>query len=362
MNIALVHDWITNVSGAERVLLVLKKIYPKADIYTSVYDRNKAKKFNNYDIRTTYLQKNNLFIKNRELLIPYAPLAFESLDLSMYDLVISSTTYAAKGVITKPNTTHVCYCHTPTRYIWEPTLDTRASEGKFSGLRKKIAHKLRTWDYIAAQRPDYYIANSETVKKRIKKYYRRDSTVIYPPVDIEKFQLKKNSSINTGEYYLYVSRLVGYKKADLVVRAFNKNKKQLIIIGSGSEKNKLLKMVNNNIKILDAVDDDSLVNYYQNAKAFVFVAEEDFGIVPIEAMACSKPVIAYCRGGASESVIDGITGVHFASQNIESLNNAIDQFESMKFDFGVIRKRAEEYSEEKFIKAFMSQIDKFLKT
>ena len=355
MNIALVHDWITNLAGAERVLLSLKEIFPEADIYTSVYNAAKVKEFLKFDIKTTYLQRYQIFRDRRELLIPYAPLAFESLDLSKYDIVITSTTYAAKGVITKPDTVHICYCHTPTRYLWDPQIDDRATTGKFSAIRKKVSHKLRIWDFAAAQRPDHYIANSKTVKERIKKYYKRDSEVIYPAVDIQKFFISQENK--PRDYYLFVSRLVKYKKADVVIKAFNSLKKELVVIGDGPEKDILHKIAQKNIMFLGKVDDSDLLKYYQEAKAFVFAAEEDFGIVPIEAMACGKPVIAYAKGGAAETVINGKTGLYFYHQTEEDIVEAVKNFETMKLNPIEIRQQAEKFSKEVFIDKFKKFVE-----
>jgi glycosyltransferase involved in cell wall biosynthesis len=358
MNIALVHDWITNVSGAERVLLAIKDIFPEAVIYTSVYKEDSAQAFSDFEIRTTYLQNYPVFQNRREALIPYAPLAFESLDLSNFDLVISNTTFAAKGIITKPETVHICYCHTPTRYLWEQQIDSRASQGRFSGVRRRISNKLRVWDYAAAQRPDYFIANSETVRKRIKKYYNRDSKVVYPPVETNRFH--STASDTVSDYYLYVSRLVDYKRADIVVEAFNINGRNLRIVGNGPEKAKLMARAKNNIKFLNHVSDQELLSEYQNAKAFVFASEEDFGIVPVEAMACGKPVICYGTGGASETVLNGKTGLYFFKQSAVDINEAIEKFESLALNKQTIIQRAEEFSEQKFKKNFRESVEKFV--
>ena len=358
MNIALVHDWLTNVAGAERVLLRLKEIYPNADIYTSVFDKKKAAVFAKYDVKTTYLQKYSIFRRFREALIPFAPLAFESLDLSKYDLVITNTTFAAKGVITKPETIHICYCHTPTRYIWQPEIDSRADRGFFSGLRRKIAHKLRIWDKAAADRPDFYFANSNNGKRRITKYYCRDSKVIYPPVAIDKFTPAAEKNIK--DYYLFVSRLIGYKKCDIVIQAFNQLGLPLKIIGNGPEKEKLKKIAKNNIQFLGFLSDSELKKYYSEAKAFVFAAEEDFGIVPVEAMACGRPVIAYSKGGATETVVDGKTGLFFHQQTFESIISAVKKFAQKKFDSKVIREQAEKFSVERFQKEFKQAVEEII--
>jgi glycosyltransferase involved in cell wall biosynthesis len=358
MNIALVHDWLTNVAGAEKVLLVLKEIFPKAPIYTSVFDSKKARPFQKFDIRTTFLQNLPLVKNKREALIPLTPLAFENIDLGEFDLVISNTTMPAKGVITKPETIHICYCHTPTRYLWEPELDPRASKGAFSGFRRKIAHHLRIWDKVASDRPDYYFANSKYISKRIKKYYGRDSIVIYPPVDVNQFVPGDQEKVQ--DYYLFVSRLIGYKKCDIVIEAFNKLGLPLMIIGSGPEKKYLQKIAKDNIEFLGFLDDMELKKYYSQAKAFIFAAEEDFGIVPVEAMASGRPVIAYSRGGATETVVEGKTGLFFNQQTAKSLINAVKKFDPKKFDSKIIRQQAEKFSTERFKKEFREAVEKII--
>lgn len=358
LNIALVHDWLTNMAGAEKVLLELSNLFSNATIYTSVYDSEKVKPFVHKDIRTSFVQKFSPIRSKRELLIPLTPFIFEQFDLGKYDLVISSTTMAAKGIITKPKTKHVCYCHTPPRYLWEPYLDPRANEGKFSWLRKIQAHKLRQWDVLAAERVDHFIANSRYVANRIKKYYNRDSVVVYPPVDISKFSVLEKESVK--DYYLYVSRLVNYKKCDLIIEAFNKLGLPLKIIGNGPEKKYLQSIAKKNIEFLGFLSDDEIIKYYSEAKAFVFAAEEDFGIVPVEAMASGRPVIAFKKGGVAESVVDKETGILFEEQTADSLIEAINKFNSIEFDSKTIRTQAGKFSTEEFKKNFLDVLTNFL--
>lgn len=359
MNIAFVHDWLTNMAGAEKVLLVLKEIFPEAPIYTSVFNPKKAEPFKKFDIRTSYLNNLPLFKAKRELLVPYSPSAFESFDLADFDLIISSSTFSAKGVITKPDSIHICYCHTPTRYLWEPDLDPRSDRGFLSGLRKRTAHKLRIWDKVASDRPDYYFANSKYISKRIKKYYGRESTVIYPPVNVDRFTLNAQEKIQ--DYYLFVSRLVGYKKSDIVIEAFNKLKLPLKIIGSGPEKKKLMKAAKSNIEFLGFLSDSELKRYYAQARAFIFAAEEDFGIVPVEAMASGRPVIAYGRGGATETVLEGKTGLFFDKQDPESLIKAVKKFDPNNFDSKIIRRQAEKFSSQRFKREFKEEVENIIR-
>ncbi len=346
MNIALVHEWITNVAGAERVLLDLHDIFPNAPIYTAVYYEKNAKAFHGLDIRTSFLQKIPGMKSKRELLVPLIPFAFEQFDLSQYDLVISSTTVGAKGVITKPETIHISYCHTPTRYIWEPSVDPRALKGRFSSLRKKMVHNMRIWDRVAADRVDYFIANSHYVARRIKKFYRRDSTVIYPGVDFDCYLPTTKEKIK--DYFLFVSRLVDYKKCDIVVDAFNELGLPLKIIGRGPEKEKLKNRAKNNIEFLGYLPDSEVKKYYAEAKAFVFAAMEDFGIVPVEAMSAGRPVICYSEGGTAETVEDGVTGLYFHEQTKESLIAAIKKFNVEDYDTKKIRSHAENFSRKIF--------------
>ncbi len=358
MNIALVHDWLTNFAGAERVLLDLAELFPGSRIYTSVYDRKKVPQFAKYDVVESYLGKNPVFKRYREALIPYAPQAFESFDFSNYDLVISNTTFAAKGIIVKPKTLHICYCHTPARYLWQPEIDDRADTGIFSSLRKKIAHNLKIWDRAAAERPDYYLANSNTVKKRIKKYYNRDSVVVYPPVDTDRFSICPRSEVK--DYFLFVSRLVGYKKADIVIDAFNRLKKPLYIIGSGPDEARLRRVASKNIKFLGRVSDAELSDYYQKAQALVFIAEEDFGIVPLESSSSGRPVIAYNAGGASETVVPGINGILINEQSSQALVEAVSRFKADQFNPEAVRTHAEKFSKKIFRQNFKTEVDKLL--
>jgi len=356
MNIAIVHDWLSEFAGADKVLWQLKQIYPNADIFTSIYDEKKVPQFEKYKINTTYLQKLPFAKKLRPILVPLMPLAFEQLDLSKYDLVISNSTSAAKGVITRPNTCHISYCHTPTRYLWMPEMDKRASSG---WLRKMANRNLKVWDLAASARPDYYIANSKNVKARIDKFYHLDSEVVYPPVDTSFYNPKKNE-IEKKDFYLFVGRFVPYKKADLVVEAFNRLGIELRLIGTGPDEKKLRVMAKKNIKFLGRASDQVLFDNLKSAKAVIFPSEEDFGIVPVEAMACGTPVIAYGVGGATETVIAGKTGELFAKQTPKSLIEVIKKFNSKKYKFEDLRQRAEEFSLENFARKFKQTVEKNL--
>ncbi|HOX41000.1 MAG TPA: glycosyltransferase [bacterium] len=344
LNTALVHDWLTVMAGGERTLLAISEIFTKAPIYTTVFNEQKVLAFKDRDVRTSFLQKMPMAKKQRELVVPFSPIAFEQFDMSPYDLVVSSSSMAAKGVITNPGCTHVCYCHTPSRYLWEPNLDIRASSGRFSSLRRKVAHQMRIWDRVAADRVDYFVANSKYIQKRIAKYYQRDSVVIYPPVDLERF---KPASV-IGNYYLFVSRLVDYKHPELVVQAFNELELPLKIIGSGPMRPHLQKIAKKNIEFLGYLSDSELSDCYAGAQAFVFPAEEDFGIVAVEALASGRPVVAYKEGGAAEVVEEGKTGVLFDSQTVKSLVSAVKSFKSDLFCQETLVELSKKYSKTRF--------------
>lgn len=355
MNTAIVCDWLTTRGGAEKVVFELHKLFPKAPIYTSIYNKEKFPEFADADIRPSFIQKFPKATKKHQLYLPLMPIAFESFDLSEYDLVISSSHSCAKGIITKPETIHISYCHTPPRYLWDRSHEYIKEYG-MGRLKKKIAshilHKLRIWDRTAAERVDYYIANSEYVKKRIKKYYQKDAKVIHPPVNITNFVLSEKKK----KYFLAVGRLTAYKKFDLLVETFNELEDSLVIVGEGEEKKKLQKKAHQNIAFFDYVDEVKLKKLYSEAEAVLFPQIEDFGIVPVEAMASGTPVIAYSEGGALETIKDKETGILFKKQTVANLRKAIDTFKKTKFNPKIIRKHAEQFSQ----KAFRENIKKFI--
>lgn len=341
MKIAIVHDWLTNMGGAERVILAFHDIFPDAPIYTTVYNPDKLpEQFRKMDIKTSFIQKLPKAKTKYNIYLPFMPTAFEQFDLSKYDVVLSSSSSCAKGVITRPDTLHICYCHTPMRYAWDFYNEYKESAPKW---QKKIIpflmNYIRMWDRLSADRVDYFIANSNAVAKRIKKHYRRDSVVINPPVNADFYNLIDEDA----DYFLIVSRLVEYKRIDIAVDAFNDLKLPLIVIGDGPEKEKLQKMAKNNIKFLGRIPDEEVRKYYAKCRAFIFPGEEDFGITPLEAQASGRPVIAFGKGGALDSVVDGVTGIFFKEQNKESLKEAIIKFKDMKFDKNAIRKHAEQF-------------------
>ncbi|MBU2523674.1 glycosyltransferase [Patescibacteria group bacterium] len=358
MKIAIVADWLTNFAGAEQVVLSIHKMFPEAPIYTSVFNEKKMPQFKDAEIKTTFLQKIPYLNKRHQLLLKWMPLAFETLDLSEYDVVISSSHACSKGVITKPQTLHVSYCHTPMRSAWD-NYHEYIKKYNINPIIKKLIPRLMTniriWDRLAADRVDYFIANSNYIKNRIKKYYRRDSAVIYPPVDTDK--PARNTPPNSEkDYYLAVGRIVPNKNMDLLVEAFNKSKKNLHIIGSGVDLKRLSKKANKNIKFLGYINDNNLEQEYTGCRAFIMPQIEDFGIAPVEAMAYGKPVIAFAAGGSLETVIEHRTGIFFKEQTIKSLLEAIKRFEKMTFSPELIRRHASKFSENRF----QAEIKKFI--
>lgn len=355
MKIALVHEQLNQFGGAEKVLLELSNLFPDAPIYTLIYDKDAMNgAFEGKDIRTSFIQRFPLGIGKKffKWFLPLMSQAIETFDLSEYDLVISSSSSFAKGVITKTNTIHISYCHTPTRYLWDDTHSYVADLNfpKFFKIfiRANLS-KIRQWDYLAAQRVDYYIANSNFVRDRIKKFYRKDSVVITPPVDDPNIEPLKNEEL--GDYFLIISRLRPYKKVDLAIKAFNElpSKYKLKIIGTGEYEYELKKMVvNDNIEFLDYQPDDKKFEYLRKCIAFINPQEEDFGITPIESMMVGRPVIAYKKGGALETIIPGMSGEFFEKQSVEDLKKAIINFDYSKYNPIDIKNYAKKFTKEKF--------------
>lgn len=357
IKIAIVCDWLTTPGGAEKVIISLHKLFPEAPIFTTIFNKKKFPELSDADIRTSYLQKLPLAQKKHQLFLPFMPRVFENMNLNDYDIVISSSHSCAKGIITKPSTLHICYCHSPMRYAWENSINY-VNEYKINSALKKLApwiiHKLRLWDRLSADRVDYFIANSKYVQKRINKYYRRPSSVINPFVDIKKFQ----PSSEKGDYYLAVGRLTPYKKFDLIINAFNYLKLPLKIVGTGIAEKDFKAIANSNIEFLGFVDDMMLSKLYSGAKGLIFPQIEDFGIIPLEAMASGCPVIAFNKGGAKETVVDKQTGLFFNHQTKESLIKAIEKAEKIKFNQQEIKTHAEQFSEKVFHDKMLDYIEK----
>lgn len=348
MKIALVHDHLAQDGGAERVLKSFCEIWPTAPIYVWLYDKKRANKFfQTKDIRPSFIQKLPFPFKMYKRYLPLLPSATESYDLSGYDVVLSMTSSLGKGVITGPETLHICYCNTPTRYLWsdKDVIIDRWEKGKIIGSISKVYKTyLRIWDKMAADRVDKFIANSNFIAKRIKKYYQRDSVAIYPPIETNKFSVSEK----VGDFFLAGGRLVSYKKFDLIVQAFNKLGLPLKIFGDGPELEPLKKMARENIEFLGRISDQEIAKLYSQAKAFIHPQIEDFGITALESQAAGRPVIAYRAGGAIETIIDGETGVFFDHQDWETLAETVIKFKPERFDTHKIRKHAEEFDEALF--------------
>ncbi len=367
LKVALVHDFLNQYGGAERVLKVLHEIFPQAPIYTLLYDKEKMKgEFKDADIRTSFLQKFPRFLRKRhKWLLPLMPTAPETFNLRGYDVVVSSSSAFAKGVVVKPKTIHICYCHSPMRYVWDWNEKYIIEQGL--GNKRRLAARLllnyiRMWDRTAADRVDYFVANSKTTQARIKKYYGRESKVIYPPVDVypsypraELLDYKKSKSSALGyseDFFLIVSRLTPYKKLEVAIEALNKLNLPLVIIGDGSPRyaRYLKSIASSKTKFLGWVSDEDIKEYYRNCRAFLFPGEDDFGIAPVEAMAHGRPVLALRKGGAVETVVEGESGEFFDNSTVEVMVDAIRRFISNedRYNSEEIRRRARRFSKEAF--------------
>jgi glycosyltransferase involved in cell wall biosynthesis len=361
LKIAIVHDWLVTNAGAEKVLKSICEIYPNADIFSLVdflNDEDRKIILNGKYAKTSFIQ-NLPFSKNHfRNYLPFFPKAIESFDLSSYDLIISSSWAVAKGVKKNKNQLHISYCYTPIRYAWDLYEEYLSN---ISGIKKIIVKLtllyIRKWDINTLPRVDYFIADSKFVGERIDRIYNRKYKIIYPPVNIAKFTLQNNKD----DFYLTASRLVPYKKTKLIVEAFNNMPdKKLIVIGDGEELKEINKIANSNIKVLGYQKDKVLIDIMQRAKGFVYAAVEDFGIIPIEAMACGTPVIALNKGGTKETIINGTNGIHFEKQNMQSIIDAIRQFETMKFEANKVRESTLKYTrfKDEFINFVNSKLNK----
>lgn len=351
--IAIVTDWLTNMGGAEKVVLALHKAYPDAPIFTSVFDPKAMPDFAGVDVRTTWLQRLPKAVRNRhQLYAPLRALAFRKLNLQEYDIIISSSSAESKAVQKRPDALHICYCHTPIRYYWSHyrTYLKHPGFGLLDPIVKLIAPGFIWWmrklDKRSVDGVDYFIANSTEVQQRIKTYYQRSSEIIFPAVQTDR--LRPKGITKKGDYYLVVGRQIPYKRIDLAIAACNKLRKKLIVIGTGTEHDALARLAGPTVEMMTGIDDQQIVAYFQRAKGFIFPAEEDFGIVPIEAMAAGTAVIAYGKGG-SQDYMTPKTGVTFARQSVNSLVQAMQKFESHKFKRQQLIDHALSFGEEHFI-------------
>lgn len=353
VRVAIVHFWLVGIWGGEKVLDALLDLYPDADIFTHVCVPEALPERMRRRIKgTTFINQLPGARRHYQKYLPLMPLALEQLDLTEYNLVISSEAGPAKGVITQPETLHICYCHSPMRYAWNMYAEyMQQLKWPMRPIARLLMHRIRLWDRASADRVDRFIANSRTVERRIAKYYRRDALVLYPPVAVERFTPTQE---HDGTY-LFVSRLVPYKRADLAIQVFNQLGKPLLIVGGGPDESRLRALAGPSIKFVGRISDSELDALYQSCRALIFPAEEDFGMVPVEAMAAGKPVVALGRGGASETVIDGTTGVHFETPTAASLKAAVERLETITFDATTIAAHAATFGKARFLEAFAAE-------
>ncbi|PJW16164.1 glycosyltransferase family 4 protein [Geobacillus sp. WSUCF-018B] len=365
--VALIHDWLVTYAGAEKVLEQLLKIYPDADLFSLVdfISKNQRDFILNKQVTTSFIQKLPFARKKYRSYLPFMPLAIEQLDVSKYDIVISSSHAVAKGVITGPDQLHISYVHSPIRYAWDLQHQYLKEAGLDRGMKgwiaKTILHYIRNWDYRTSNGVDYFVANSKFIARRIWKVYRREADVIYPPVDVSAFTFHDKKE----DFYLTASRMVPYKKIDLIVEAFSQMPdKKLVVIGDGPDFHKIKAKAAPNVELLGYQPFEVLRDYMQRAKAFVFAAEEDFGITPVEAQACGTPVIAYGKGGALETIrgygqAENPTGLFFKEQTVASLVQSIQLFENISGDiqYQDCRENALRFSPERFRKEFQDYVN-----
>jgi glycosyltransferase involved in cell wall biosynthesis len=360
MKVAIVHYWLVGMRGGEKVLEALCDMFPQADIFTHVYvPEAVSDKIRSHRVTTSFISSLPRPARFYKKYLPLMPLALEQIDLRGYDLVISSESGPAKGIIPPDSAVHLCYCHSPMRYIWNMYSEYRERSGLITRtMMPFLAHYLRMWDVTVAARVDQFVANSQTVAGRIRRYYGRDAAVVAPPVDIAAFEVVKDTEI--GDYMLMVGELVAYKRPDLAVRAFNQMGTKLVIIGGGEMLNEIQRLAGPTVTVMGPRPFAELRHHYARCQALIFPGEEDFGIVPVEAMASGRPVVAYGRGGATETVVAGRTGVFFQEQSVEAIVAATKTVQETSFDPQVIAAHAASFSTERFITQMAVQIDALL--
>ncbi len=367
LRIAVIHDWLVGIRGGEKVLeeilsVIEKKLqYDKLEIYTLVHKKESQSEIvEKQNINTSFIQHLPFGLKKYRNYLPFFPSAIESFNLKDFNLIISSSHAVAKGVIPPVGAVHISYSHTPMRYIWD---HYHTYFGNKRGLKRifysTVASYLRIWDRVSSDRVDYFIANSENVRRRIERYYRRNSEVIYPPVDTDFFLC--DEKVEKKDYFLLVSAMVPYKRVDLAIKTFNKNGLPLKVVGDGPDFKKLKKIAKDNIEFLGRVNNSELKILYSESRALIFPAEEDFGIIPVEAQACGTPVIAYGKGGALETIVDEETGLFFDRQTEEALLLAIDKFLNKRFNSELIRKNSLRFSKKNFREKFSLFIERVMR-
>ncbi|MCI0599708.1 MAG: glycosyltransferase [Beijerinckiaceae bacterium] len=357
MRVAIVHYWLVSMRGGEKVLESICKLFPEADIFTHVYDPAAVSEtIRRHEVHTTFINSLPFARRYYKKYLPLMPIALEQIDLRGYDLVISSESGPAKGVIPPASSIHICYCHSPMRYTWNMFHDYRGRAGLLTKLvMPPLAHYLRSWDVIASTRVDHFVANSKTVAARIAKYHRREAKVIHPPVDVDLFDSVPATDVE--EYYLLAGELVAYKRPELAVEAFNSVRRRLIVIGGGEMLTQIRKMAGPTVTVLGSQPFEVLRHHYARCRALIFPGEEDFGIVPVEVMASGRPVIAYRRGGLTETVIEGISGLFFEDQSVAAIERAIHKFEQMHFDQKTIKAQAQKFRSDRFASEFTAIVE-----
>ena len=367
LRVAIVHYWLVGMRGGEKVVEALCRLFPQADLYAhAVRPEALSPTLLAHSIRTTFIQKLPCAATRFRNYLPLMPLALEQLDLRAYDLVISSESGPAKGVIVRADVPHICYCHSPMRYLWDMHQDYLESAGPVARLFMRLFfHRLRLWDYASAQRPDVIIANSQTVARRIRRWWKREPRLIYPPVEVERFAAPDMDSLQkvpgrlrAGGYYLCFGEIVNYKRVDLAVRACTQRGAPLVVAGDGPERRRLEAMAGPSVVFTGRVPESAVPALYAGCRAFLFSGEEDFGITPVEAMAAGRPVIAYGKGGARETVREGSTGLFFPTQTVESLSAALDAFENDEsaFQTEACRRRAHSFDTSIFEEKFAAEV------
>ena len=358
LRVALIHYWLVGMRGGERVLERIARLYPQADIFTHVVSPpDISQELRDRRIRTTFIARLPGAARRYQSYLPLMPLALEQLDLRGYDLVISSESGPAKGAIAAPDALHVCYCHSPMRYLWDqyPAYRERAGFIRRTSM-PLLCHYLRNWDMASASRVDSFIANSSFIRRRISRAWGRDSSVVHPPVPVELY----TPAETVGDYYLWVGQLISYKRPDLAIDAFNRLGLPLLVVGDGDMAAELKRRAGPNIRFIDRMPFDRLRRAYAEAKALIFTAEEDFGIVPVEANAAGRPVIAYGRGGVLDSIVEGATGIFFGEQSVDALVDAVGQFEAWlpDFDPAAATGNARRFSPERFDLQFLEAVER----
>ncbi len=366
MRVALVHYWLVAMRGGEKVLEALLELFPQADVFTHVYAPGAVSPaIRQRRVTTGFIQKLPFAVRHYQKYLPFMPLALEQFDLRGYDLVISSESGPAKGVLTSPDTPHICYCHTPMRYIWDFYQGYLEEAGPIvRPALRCFSHRLRMWDVLSAARVDFFAANSRNVAGRIAKHYRRSAEVIHPPADLAFFTPAGGVFPQPEDHYLYVGQLTAYKRPDLAVQACTRMNRKLTVIGDGPERKALERMAGPTVSFLGRRDAPSVARHMQSCRALLFPGEEDFGIVPVEAQAAGRPVIAFGRGGALETVRHGQSGILFPKQDVPSLCRAMEEFEAgtYAFDPAALARGAERFSKERFLREFRSFLDRCLET